>query len=137
MSETTPKEQYPSTAFTLSLVAGTLMVVSGTLVVMAGLVIRTLLSLRAEGGFMGMMGFGPGPLWIFGGMILLGLISGIIVLVSAIMVKRRPSEYNTWGVLILVFSVLSFFGFGGFFIGAILGIVGGALVLSWKPGQTQ
>ena len=113
------------------------MVVSGTLVVMAGLVIRTLLSLRAEGGFMGMMGFGPGPLWIFGGMILLGLISGIIVLVSAIMVKRRPSEYNTWGVLILVFSVLSFFGFGGFFIGAILGIVGGALVLSWKPGQTQ
>jgi hypothetical protein len=32
-----------------------------------------------------------------------------------------------------VFSALSFLGMGGFFVGAILGIVGGVLALSFKP----
>jgi hypothetical protein len=36
-------------------------------------------------------------------------------------------------VLILVFSILSFIGLGGFVVGAILGIVGGVLALRWKP----
>lgn len=62
-----------------------------------------------------------------------GLVSGIIVLLSGIMLRTSPSERSVWGVLILVFSVLSFFGFGGFIIGAILGIVGGIMALTWKP----
>ena len=40
-----------------------------------------------------------------------------------------------FGVLILVFSVLSFFGSGGFVIGAILGIIGGVMTL--RPGSGQ
>jgi hypothetical protein len=34
-----------------------------------------------------------------------------------------------WAIVIIVFSVVSFVGMGGFFIGALLGIIGGAFVL--------
>jgi len=37
---------------------------------------------------------------------------------------------------VLVFSVLSLLGMGGFFIGAVFGIVGGMLALTWKPVAT-
>lgn len=62
-----------------------------------------------------------------------GLLSGVIVMVSGILLRTMPSQRSVWGVLILVFSVLSFFGFGGFIIGAILGVVGGVMALRWKP----
>jgi hypothetical protein len=78
------------------------------------------------GGF-GMMGGWGSPLGF------IGLIAGIVVIISAIMLNSRPVEHSTWGTLILVFSILSFFGMGGFFIGAILGVAGGALALSWRP----
>lgn len=61
-----------------------------------------------------------------------GLVSGVLVLMSGVMLRTIPSQRPVWGVLILVFSVLSFFGFGGFIIGAILGIVGGIMTLTWK-----
>jgi Family of unknown function (DUF6114) len=62
-----------------------------------------------------------------------GLVSGIIVLVSSVMLLTGAGQPRTWSVLILVFSVVSFFGMGGFVVGAVLGIVGGAIVLRWKP----
>ena len=43
-----------------------------------------------------------------------------------------PNQRTLWGALVLVFSCLSFFGFGGFIIGAILGIIGGIMALTWK-----
>ena len=49
------------------------------------------------------------------------------------MLYTNPGSRSIWGILIIVFSVLSFFGFGGFIIGAILGIIGGVLALRWKP----
>ncbi|MEM4545186.1 MAG: DUF6114 domain-containing protein [Nitrososphaerota archaeon] len=33
----------------------------------------------------------------------------------------------------LIFSIISLVSMGGFIIGAILGIVGGALAIAWKP----
>ena len=62
-----------------------------------------------------------------------GLVSGVIVLASSVLLLTVPDQRRTWGVLILVFSVLSFLGLGGFVVGAILGIVGGILALRWKP----
>ena len=62
-----------------------------------------------------------------------GLVSGLVVLASAAMVRRNTAQRSLWGALIVVFSVLSFFGAGGFIIGAILGIIGGIMVLTWKP----
>jgi len=51
------------------------------------------------------------------------------------MLQSRPDQVQTWGVLILVFAVVSFFSMGGFLIGAILGIVAGILALTWRPAQ--
>lgn len=70
---------------------------------------------------------------IVGVMGLFGLASGVIVLVSAVMLLANSGQRKTWGVLILVFSIMSFLGLGGFIVGAILGMAGGILTLRWKP----
>ncbi len=88
------------------------------------------------GGYYGMMGgFGSGN-W-FWGLAFVGLISGTAVLVGAMMLYSQPGKAATWGAVVLTFSILSFFGMGGFFIGAPLGLAGGILAISWKPGSTQ
>ncbi len=62
---------------------------------------------------------------------LLGLLSGIAVIIAAIMLNTRPREHVTWGTIILAFSIISLVGMGGFWIGALLGIAGAAIALSW------
>ncbi len=64
-----------------------------------------------------------------------GLACGTIVTISAILLRLKPSHRQTWGILVLVFSILSFFGFGGFIVGAVLGIVGAIMTLRWRPAQ--
>jgi hypothetical protein len=63
---------------------------------------------------------------------LFGLICGIVVLGSGVMVRIHPEQSTVFGVLILIFSVLSFFGSGGFVVGAVLGIIGGVMILRWR-----
>lgn len=70
---------------------------------------------------------------IVGALASFGIVCGVIVLISAIALRLVPRHRQTWGVLILVFSILSFFGFGGAIAGAILGVVGGIMILTWKP----
>ena len=72
----------------------------------------------------------PNAMPIFAGMIVIGAVSGATIVLSSIMMSSRPSESSRWGVIVLVFSVLSFFGMGGFLIGAVLGIVGGILAIA-------
>jgi len=60
-----------------------------------------------------------------------GLIFGIIVLVGAYFIYT-PGKEKIGGVLVLVFSILSIIAGGGFLIGLILGIIGGALGLAKK-----
>lgn len=57
---------------------------------------------------------------------IIGLIAGVIVLIGAMKLNSQ-SDTSTWGALIIVFSVISFIGGGGFLIGGILGLVGGIL----------
>ena len=81
-----------------------------------------------------------GGIWMIHGVVL-----GIIVLFSAVMLKIRPGEGTQglrvccmwWGSLILVFSIVSLFagytgGFIGTIIGAVLGIIGAVLALVAK-----
>jgi hypothetical protein len=50
------------------------------------------------------------------------------------MLYVNSEKSKTWGVIVLVFSIISlFFGLGGFIVGMILGIIGGALGIVWKP----
>ncbi len=69
----------------------------------------------------------------FAGISLVSLICGIILVVAAVMLWIQPQAHIIWAVVIIVFSAVSFVGMGGYFIGAILGIVGGAIALSYKP----
>ncbi len=80
-------------------------------------------------GYYGMMrGFVPGPGFYL--LSAIAVIAGIVILVGAVMIYTRPSSTQTWGTIILAFSLLSLFGMGGFFLGAILGVVGGVLALT-------
>jgi len=82
-------------------------------------------------GMMRGLGLGQG----YGFMGILGLVVGIVVIISAVLLYNRPGEHAAWGVLILIFSVLSLFGsmMGGFGVGLILGVIGGILAILWKP----
>ena len=127
--------EYPRTASIIALAGGIIITLSGVLfVAISAFVLPNITyanitipqGLNASGipglvsGFVGLMGA-------------FGLVSGVIVLVSSMMLLTGAGQPRTWSVLILVFSVVSFFGMGGFVVGAVLGIVGGALVLRWKP----
>lgn len=84
------------------------------------------------GGYQDMMDSFGFPSGFMTGLPLLGVISGIVVITSAIMLNAQPGAHMTWGTIILVFSVISFMSMGGFWIGALLGIAGGAIALSWR-----
>jgi hypothetical protein len=68
----------------------------------------------------------------FAGLSLVAVICGVIVIVGAIMLKVDTHQSTIWAIIIIIFSVVSFVGMGGYFIGAILGIVGGAFVLATR-----
>ena len=79
---------------------------------------------------MGWMMGAPNIMPFTASLVVIGVVSGAFVLLGALMMSSRPSESSKWGVIVLVFSVLSFFGMGGFLIGAVLGIVGGILAIA-------
>jgi hypothetical protein len=129
----------PTAAFVLSLIAGLFILVGGGMMSLIGFWFGGMMQGFGGtwGGMMGYPRFGMmGSLGFMSG--LLGLVFGVLVIVSAIMLNRKPQEHTTWGTVIVIFSVLSIFGgIGGFGIGLILGIIGGVLAITWKPGQSQ
>jgi hypothetical protein len=129
------KSGYPKTASILALAGGILIILGGTLLMAVSTFILPHLDYsnlttppHLNPGSIALLVSG-----IVGTMGLFGLVSGVIVLVSAVILLTGPSQRRIWGVLILVFSVMSFLGLGGFVAGAILGIAGGILTLRWKP----
>jgi hypothetical protein len=81
---------------------------------------------------LGIMWFGPGLMggWFSASFFLIPMISGIIVIIGAIMMSKRSHEATIWGIVVLVFSVLGLAGMGLAILGSILGIIGGAIALS-------
>jgi len=80
-----------------------------------------------SGMWMGMMGIYP----VFS---IIGLASGALVILGAVMLYSRPFEKDLWGAVIIAFSILGILGgMGGFMIGLVLGVVGGTLALAWNP----
>lgn len=55
-------------------------------------------------GFGMMGGYGVGGIFGFA-----GIVFGVVVVVSAVMLYNNPIEHSKWGLLILIFSVLSIF----------------------------
>lgn len=126
--------EYPNIPSILALIGGALIVLVDVFLLTISIVVLPHLNytrFQTPRGYTG----SPGSLaaGFLGGLSIFGLICGIIVLFSAIMLRFRPSQLQTCGILILVFSILGFFGFGGFIVGSVLGIVGAIMILRWKP----
>ena len=129
---------YPRTASVLALIGGTIIILGGVLFVAASAFILPNINysnVNVPSNFpaSSIPGLVSGIVGLMGAF---GLVSGAVVLASSVMLLTNSGQRRTWSVLILVFSMLSFVGMGGFIVGAVLGIVGGALVLRWKPSAT-
>jgi hypothetical protein len=136
MSQTTE----PTVAFILSLIGGIFILLGGGMMSMVGSYGYGMMN--GYGRYGGMMGgwgypgFGMMRGYGYGGMFgLVGVLFGVAVVAGAVMLHHNPAEHSKWGLIILIFSVLSIFGsaMGGFGIGLVFGIIGGILALTWKP----
>jgi len=123
----------PTAAFVLSLLAGLWMLAMGV----------WMMSWSPAGGNgtwgWGGMGGMMGSNWMWGHGLLgvwwpwFGLVAGLVVLVGVAMMYAKPETASAWGVAIVVVSALNLFlGMGGF-LASVLGILGGALAISWQP----
>jgi hypothetical protein len=73
--------------------------------------------------------YGPFFFGAFG--LMMGIASGVLVILGTTLGFRRPQQGVTWGIVVVVFGALSIFGgFGGFLIGMALAITGGALAIA-------
>ena len=129
--------EYPNIPSILALVGGALIVFIDIFLLAVSIVILPHINytnFQTPRGYTG----NPGALaaGFVGAIAVFGLICGIIVTMSAVLMRLKPAQRQTWGILVLVFSILGFFGFGGFIVGSILGIVGGILALRWTPPHT-
>jgi len=123
----------PMAAFILSIAAGILIVIGS--VVMVLMMSFGYWWMGMSDGHYSMMGLttiNTGNLFI---LLLLGAFCGVIIIISSILMYLRPKRARTWGWLILLFSLLSLFEMGGFFVGAILGILGGYLAITWQGSR--
>ncbi|MGD0250323.1 MAG: zinc ribbon domain-containing protein [Thermoplasmata archaeon] len=116
-------ETYPRTAYLLSLIGGIMILLFS---IIYAIILAALASLVAS------VGFALGASLLIG-LAVVAIIFGLIVLYFAMKLKSNPRSAKTYGILIIVFSLISFIGGGGFYIGAILALVGGILALVWNP----
>lgn len=116
--------QKPTASMVLGIIGGVFIIAAGVLEIIVGTEDSSLT-------------FGiVGGTYIASG--LLGLIVGILVLVFGILVYIQPQHHVVYGVLILVFSIISLVSFaGGFFIGFLLGLIGGILAIVHNPFPGQ
>ncbi|EKP95558.1 long-chain-fatty-acid--CoA ligase [Thermaerobacter subterraneus] len=67
-------------------------------------------------------------------LIFLGYLFSGLVIATAIAGFLLPAASTYLGILVILFSIVSIFGaLGGLFVGAILGILGGSLMVAWQP----
>ena len=62
-----------------------------------------------------------------------GAIAGVVVLIGAVLLYSKPRQSRSSGLIIVILAALNLFlGMGGF-VASVLGIIGGALALAWRP----
>ena len=115
------QREKPKQAFTLSLIAGILIVCNAVAVGVAGAYFPWI--------FPTLPGSANNAAVPFASIAAIGLICGALVLFGAIMVHNKPGNKKVWGIMIIVFSIPSVITGGGFIVGFILGIIGGARAL--------
>ena len=115
------QREKPKQAFTLSLIAGILIVCNAVAVGVAGAYFPWV--------FPTLPGSDNNATVSFATIAVIGLICGALVLLGAVLLHTRPENGKAWGIMIIVFSIPSVVTGGGFIVGFILGIIGGAKAL--------
>lgn len=121
MAEKTPVKR-ATAGFVISLIAAILILINALLLGTALALLGTLLALFVPFS----IATEAMAMWVAA-----GAIFGILVLIGAILIYK-PGREVTGGILVLIFSILSIIIGGGFILGTILGIIGGALGIAKK-----
>src|SRR5437879_5056378 len=126
--------------FVLSLVGGVLILVGA--IVSAMFAFGSPTTLGSMSGMMGgmsggmsgtMIGLMMGAYPIFS---IIGLVSGALVILGAVMLYNRPFEKDLWGAVVIDVSILGTVGgMGGFREVVVLSAVEGARDRSWNPAR--
>lgn len=119
----------PTAAFVLSLIGGIIYLLIGVLV---AVVVAFLGSISGLPGFR-MAGFAMAGI---GG---IGLVSGILMIVGAVMMNSSAkSRVQAGSIIVLVFTLVgALFTLGGLLVGFVLALVGSILGLTWRPPATE
>ena len=77
-----------------------------------------------------MASFSSSVLWAS----LSGIIVGPIVLAAGILLYTHTRQQMLWGAIIVAGAIIGLLSGGGFFVGSVLGIVGGIIAITVKIG---
>jgi Family of unknown function (DUF6114) len=94
-----------------------------------------IISANPDGADLKVVGWGLRQSFIWTTMAVVSVISigtGVVLIIGGYSIYGKPETAGKWGVAMLVASVVSLFSMGGFFIGPILGVIGGILALTRK-----
>ena len=113
----------PTAAMVLSLIGGLFVIFGGAALAFAGSLIGSFNVTGAGSASSTVLALG-----------IVGVIMGIIMVVGGFMLYSKPTSAKMWGVIVLILSIISWVtALGGFFIGFLLGLIGGILALTFKP----
>lgn len=118
-----------------------LSIIGGSLMVAGGIFALTMFSIWSQAGMAGwgpMGGGGWGMMsggyftWAVGTMAVVSLAAGALTIAGGYSIHVKPASASIWGIGILIASIVGLLTMSGFFIGPVLGIIGGILALTKK-----
>jgi hypothetical protein len=115
----------------LSVLAGILILIGGALIAFDNSAISPTFGYLATGGTSAtgttVMAIG-----------IIGIIMGLVVVLSGVMISSKPDKAKMWGAVAVVLSILSWFtAVGGIVVGFILGLAGGIMAIRFKPSMAS
>lgn len=114
----------PTAGMVLSIIGGVFVLIAGLFELAIGSFVAGLT-----------LGFVGGGILLLSG---LSLLFGILMIIFGVMMYHTPENHSIYGALVLVISIVSLFtSLGGFFIGFLLGLIGGILGLAFKQRTPQ
>lgn len=117
MGETDNHASYPETAHLLAIAGG-----ASTII---GAAVESFFFI-AFAGFASPIFFQIGSIFFIP-----GLIVGIMIVYLASLLKQKPENHSTYGVMLLILSFFTFFAFGGFMVGFIATLISGIMAMTW------
>lgn len=119
-----------------------LSIIGGSLMVAGGIFALSMFSIWSQAGMPGwgpmMSGGGWGMMsggyftWAIGTMSAVSLAAGALAIAGGYAIYAKPASASVWGIGILIASIVGLLTMSGFFIGPVLGIIGGILALTKK-----